>query len=267
MIILIVGVVLIAAGVGCLFGRKRESRKMSLLAGTEVSTVKSLYDIYGSIGETLGGDMESASLDMVSVQGTVECNDPLISPKANVSCVYFRSLLEREVERKEIRTTTDKDGKTTQETEWVRSWDTISDDQRNTEFRINDGTASISIKPAGANIDVETKVMDQYDREAPQGLRGVIGTISSDRRVLGYRTREWCLKVGQRSFVLGAIQPAGRDLCIGAPSERDKMFLITDKSRDQVVQASKTAQKFWLVGAIALFVIGAALVIIGPFIA
>jgi hypothetical protein len=125
-------------------------------------------------------------------------------------------------------------------------------------FAVEDRWGAVGVRGEGAEVDA-LEVMNRFEKDPGEGditLGGVTINLGGGERTLGYRYVESVLRVDEPVYVLGVVQEDGQ---IGAPaeSEREKRFLISYRSEEQLEKKYRR-NALWL-GLIAgsLFLFGA----------
>jgi hypothetical protein len=212
-------------------------------------------------GEVGGGLFKQ----QVGVQGRIECEQPLQSELAGVACVAYRFRVERRWE--EDYEERDDQGNMRQQTR--SGSDTVASNERRTPFWLNDGSARLPVTPDGAKMDME-KVHDRFEPGNP-GNRLQLGSFQFDlggyspgrRRVIGYHYSEEVLPLGRTVYILGAASDAGGALAIARDQEEKHPFLISFKTREQLIKSARQTATFTRYAAYACAPIGAILAIVG----
>ena len=92
-------------------------------------------------------------IGLVEVKGTTQCEAPLESYLAGISCVYFSYEIEERWSREVTETVTDDKGNTHTETRTETGWSTVASETQSTPFYIEDDTGSVLVRPEGARIE------------------------------------------------------------------------------------------------------------------
>lgn len=142
-------------------------------------------------------DAAHVFVGMNEVVGTaVPVDQPLVAPYSATECVWYRSLVEREV-----RSGNDN-----------RRWKTESDDQSDAPFWIEDRTGRVLVRPKGASVDAPRRHRAEHgSRPQRYGRMSVLGSLAGAGAMppsLGldasrYRTTEWHLLPGDPVYALG----------------------------------------------------------------
>jgi hypothetical protein len=234
-VLTIVAVVAAAVGAGLLWWRSRVGGEMDAMAATQTSAAK---DIAGKAAGTL-----------VELKGVFRSDAPLVSEFEQKPCVYYRSLVEREVER----ASTDSNGRR----ETKREFETVTDVWKSAPTRLEDASGSVAVDFNGAKVEA-LQVHRRYERD--NGIGALLGSALnvgglSVGGAIGHRYTEWIIEAGVPVYVLGTALAGGS---IGESADKSQAFVISIKSEEER-QASLTKTRMWtLVGAIGSFVLAAA---------
>ncbi|MFN5854799.1 MAG: E3 ubiquitin ligase family protein [Pseudanabaenaceae cyanobacterium] len=259
----IIGLILIVVGIVLFFVQKNYSTKLQSIRSATASTAAELQRIAGEIATEIGsGNLR----EYVKIRGTVHCANPLISELKEVPCVYYSMRVVREYE--EDYTTRDSDGKTRRATR--RGSETISSNTQSIPFTLKDRSGEITVNPNDGNIET-VQVLNEFRRENVAGSAlsfgnftlSLSGNFGSGRRTLGYRYTESILPCDREVLVIGTAADEGGQVTLRKPTAKDKKFIISLKSEEELSQDTANAAKGFFYGMIAAFVVGVILVIVG----
>jgi hypothetical protein len=264
--LLILGIVLLVISGILLLIRVSQQKKLGSIARAEVTSIGQLKSLAGAVGGELQQLGSGAGFSqLVALSGQVRADDPLVSELGGDSCVYYSYTVEREYEET-YQETDSSSGR--QVTKTRTQTDNVARNERRCRFVLDDGTGTVTVEPESADMDSE-KVVERF--EPTPGTPGGVFQIGSfsvawessgigDRRTVGYRYRENALKVGSSAFVLGQANASGGDITIRKP-DRDA-YLISLKSREQLVGSARSAVKWLLYGAVAMDAAGVVLIVL-----
>lgn len=215
-------------GLIILWLRNNNRRDAKAMAATETSTAASVA--------------RAAPGTLVEVKGQIRCDAPVLSEYSGTPSVYFRSLLERDVEYEE----TGSDGKRQTRTRK----DTLHRNVGHATFFVEDESGRVLVHPHQADIDA---VMVHEEFQVPAHLAShLVNLLSSRQERLTYR--EYALAATGPVYVLGTVQP---DRSIGPPPpqtpDEKKVFVISHRSEEQMARASVRDQMLMLLAAGAVF--------------
>ncbi|HUZ00641.1 MAG TPA: E3 ubiquitin ligase family protein [Thermomicrobiaceae bacterium] len=241
----IAGIVCLGVGALLLWIGRGQQSKRNLVARVVTSNA-------GDVARLLPGEP-------VEVKGVLRCDAPLAGEISQQPCVYYDSRVTREYERRE------RDNNGNWHTD--RRSETVASNKQSTPFYVEDASGRVLVRPDGADLDAQ-KVVDRFEQAAAGGptiTLPMIGGVSlnlSGEGTVGYKYEEWALPVGSQVYVLGAAQESGE---IARPPEGSKSgkFIISYRS-EETLQREWGRNARWLAySAIALAVIGGALIVAG----
>lgn len=261
----ILGLILLVVGGVLWFVRGHQAhrgRHLKLAQNTPLGELKSLAAAVAK--EIGGGDWR----DYVSVCGTVEVPDPLISPMKGIPCIGYNNSVVREYEE----TVQERDANDRVTTRTQRGSETVSQERRSAPFEVVDAQGEqVTVNPDGADLDT-VEVLNEFQAGPLPGGNLTYGNFSrfvgqgnrgrGDRYTLGYRYRESVLPLGQTVTVVGLASDRTGRLTIEKPND-NRPFIISTKSQETLAKdATQGAQiAFWaMVGCLGL---GAILLLLG----
>jgi hypothetical protein len=83
------------------------------------------------------------------------------------------------------------------------------------------------------------------------------------RHPLGYHYHEEVLPLGRTVYILGAATDASGTLLVSKPAQRHTLFLVSLRSRDQLLQSAKQTMQYTLYAAAGCGALGALFVFVG----
>lgn len=133
-------------------------------------------------------------------------------------------------------------------------------------FYVRDETGKVLVHPSD-KIDGLRPAFSKFEKaNERRGTKVEIGrfkmTLPSNQRggTLGYRYEEWALPPKRRVFVLGEARDQGDALVVSEPVEGGD-FVISVKSEEELMAASRQRQQLFGIGAIACVVIGMGIIV------
>jgi E3 Ubiquitin ligase len=262
----ILGILLIAAA-GILYAVSQSNKRQSLaLAITDMMPVGDPLALYDKVSAEVG---KGAFVQRVTVQGTLECDQPLQAELSNAPCVAFRQRVERRYE--EEYEEQDGDGNRVRRTR--EGSESVSSNEGRTPFAVRDDTGRVAVALDGADLEMVTTV-DRFEPGNP-GMQGGMLQLGGfqlnlggfnpmeGRRTLGYHFHEEIVPVGRTVYVLGSATDAGGSLAIGTSHQRHEPFLVSLRNREQLLQSAKQTMAYTLYGAMGSAALGGLLVIVG----
>jgi hypothetical protein len=189
-------------------------------------------------GEIASNPSVADAKGLVSCEGAVSSQQPVIAPCSNSQCVYYELKVEKQVEESKM---TDKGLQTS------RTWKNVSEQKQGSCFQVNDGSGPLNVD-AREGIDADLK---QAYSGAPPGGQGLgilanmlTGAIfGGNERILQYRATERIIPAQGNLFVMGKL--AG-----GQITKTDGMMgklMLSTKGRDGLVGSVKTLSLILLI--------------------
>ncbi|MGI6253381.1 MAG: E3 ubiquitin ligase family protein [Aminivibrio sp.] len=249
---------LLAAG-GAYLAFVQSKKKEGLARELQFMKSTSLPELHESLKALDAEGLGDSFRDMVETNGSAETDGELKTPHSETPCAYFEASVTREYEQME--TYTDKDGKV--RTRRNKLYENVSSDKSSSPLYIADGGVRARIDLQGANLDLKSGE-DRYEpfkEDRGYSFFGVNFTVPSGTRTLGFRYKERLIPLGQPLYVVGEIRKSGGELRIGKPSEKDKPFIVSVKSEEEVLDSMKGSAKTTQYFGYALIVIGAAVAV------
>jgi len=260
MILLIIGVVLLALAGLFFFLRKRTLDKLLELRAMKHAPIAEILDTHSSVSSELG---TGSFRLMVETNGTVVCDEPLAAEISGERCAHYSYQVEERYE--ETYWERDAEGRDVQRTR--QSTRTVASGSRTARFHVADGDARILVRPDGARFDLQQSV-NSFE---PAGMGTAVGFagfsfVVSDphgHRILGYTYRESILPIGVSLYVIGEASDAGGELAITRPGEKNKPFVVSIKSEEEVMQGEQSKATWLMIGTIASALGGVAMIVLG----
>lgn len=189
-------------------------------------------------GEIASNPSVADAKGLISCEGAVATQQPIVAPCSNSQCVYYELKVEKQIEESKM---TDKGLQTS------RTWKNVSEQKQGSAFQVNDGSGAVAVD-AREGIDADLK---QSYSGAPPGGQGLgilanmlTGAIfAGNERVLQYRATEKIIPAQGNLFVMGKL--AG-----GQITKTDGMMgklMLSTKGRDGLVGSVKTLSMILLV--------------------
>src|SRR5215471_12427318 len=198
-VLVVIAAVAVIGGVGLLWWRSRVGRELGLMTATKTSSAR---DVAGMAPGTV-----------VVLKGKLAADAPLKGEFSGRECVYYRALVEREVERDER----DSDG--TRRTD--RSYETVSSIEQHAACRLEDASGAVAVDFTGAKVEA----IQSHQRYEPAGAISVVGIVLNvGGTVLGQRYTEWIIPPGIPVYILATVLSGGS---VGASPTRSNPFVIS----------------------------------------
>jgi hypothetical protein len=268
-----VGLVLVVVAIVLFVLSRKAGDRALFMQATETKPIGEIRALVAEIAADLGPG-GTGYAEFAEFKGTVVCDNPITGEFSGAPAAVVRTRVERQIET--LRETRDSQGNV--RTEWHRSSETLSSNNQEAEFHIDDGSGRLRVNPKGARLDL-VKLVDRFEPPgAVEGMRGgqfavsmggyslsVGGIHGADRRTIGYRFVEEALPVDRRVYALGEVADTEEGLVLRKPSDDDKKrpYVLSTKSEEELVKAAKSSAVWMKLGAAVLGLGGIALAVFG----
>lgn len=258
--VLIAGAVLILIAVGAaLYARSErgDARKATL---TETMACGDVATLSQGVGDEVGAGSFAQRCEVVG-KASAGPAGLLKGPESGLDAVWARSKVTHKYWVMEQSTV---DGRTTRSRQ--EREETVSEQETEAAFAVDDGSGSVVVEPRGATIDSPEQVVDRFEPSTgDQGDDGLLARFlrsGGDSGTLGFTHEEWIIRPGTRLYVQGEVADRTGTLLFAEPQDGGS-FLVSTRSEQQIVSgALKTAKIATAVGAVA-GLLGVALVLAG----
>ena len=201
---------------------------------------KILSTPFKKTGEIAANPAVADAKGLVSCEGAVQTQQPIMAPCSNTPCVYYELKVEKRVEHVKM---TDKGRQVT------REWRNVSEQKQGSYFQLNDGSGPIGVD-GREGLDADLK--QSYSGAPPggQGL-GILANLltgalfSAGEAVLEYRATEKILPAQGNLFAMGKL--SGGQLT--KPDGMMGKLILSPKTRDGLVGSVKTMSTLLFVGS------------------
>lgn len=274
MVVSVIGVALIIIGVVCIFMKKSSQKKVMALSLTDTYTAAKLIELQ----KTIAGEMGAGSFrQLAEVKGVIECPDPLTAELSKEKCLYYKSEVDIEYEETYYE---DNPQTKRRELKTRRTSENITCVERGADFYVKDDTGKVRINPAGAELDL-TKSVDRFEPATNVNYSNgairwgnfsfSVGSNYSDytregRKILGYKFSEYIFPLKQKVFVIGEATDSMGELQIAKPTADDGVFMISNKSEEQLAKEAKSSAQMLDIASKVCFAVGAIMAVAGFFI-
>ncbi len=188
----------------------------------------------------------------VEVEGTVSCDNPVISLAAKVPCCYARTTVARQVRKTRMVRESDSDGKSYSREETTYEWTVDLSETSSAIFKVHDKSGYTLVDPAKARIDLETVCDEQVSYREPW-FEGSVG--HSDTGL--YKIQESAFLPKGFVYVLGRATDTEEGVAMirspekGYMDPKKKFFMISRKSEKELTlsRQKKARWLFWLSNA------------------
>jgi len=245
----LIGLGLVGLGFVLIKMRKTREYHLTSFMVSREATIADLKSEFDQVSDGLG---KGYYKQIIALHGQIETSSPLKSELTGQNCVKFRTLVEREWE--ETRRERNQRGESVERV--ITGTDTLSSNEQQQPFYVNDGTGTIRVSPDRADADLE-KVTDRYEAASQLQSGGYVNignlqfnlvqNLASQRRLLGYRYQEWILPVNRRVFIHGEVTDSGGELTFQHPSDekKEEPYIISLKSKSELIgNTQKNIQMF-----------------------
>jgi hypothetical protein len=257
--LILIGLVLIVAGVAGFFYMQHTKRELHAMTGTDTMTIPQLEDLR-RISDDLGA--RGGFRKVAEVVGSVHPRPEgaLVAEVTKSECVWYRYRIDRQYEHVEYR-----DGKRYRS---KRTEKVVEHTSSEGYALIDQQGRTIGVDPNGTSPDGVEQSVNRYEphhggggRSELFGIRLPAALGGGRDSTLGYEYKEWLIRPGRRLYILGEVHDKIGPLVIGRP-EQGGHFLISTRTEDELRADRVQRHKFLAVGVIVA-VIGGFGVLIG----
>lgn len=188
--------------------------------------------------------VEGVFIGLTEVKGDSECDSPLTSYLAGVTCVHYNFSVQEHWRR--TVSYTDSDGKRRTKTE--SGWKTVRSDDVRCPFFVRDETGAIRIDPHKAQMQGDSVFSQTVTRGHrlyyQKGPRYSVANSTGRRRFT-----ETAVQVDKRLYVMGTAKL--REDIVEPEIRHDPdaaMFLISTRGEEQIVRGYNTGAVLWAIG-------------------
>ena len=266
MVLLIIGIIVAAIGVGLWVAKGKKEGKASLLATTDTSDVKDVNELYESMRNSVG---DGSFTHFVELKGKAHSETPLTSELSNERVVYYKSKVVHEFKKLEEK----KDSNGNIKKDWVNRKETVSENTRWADgFGINDDTGFIEIDATKAELHTEqlysnfeaAGVGDNSAMSLKIGNFSIgMGQKNPGIKTIGYRSEEHGIRMNTRIYVTGDANDRDHRLIVSKPQDSGQPFIVSVKSEEEITQQLDSGANGMKWGAYICWGGGAGLVIAG----
>ena len=265
---LAIGLGLLGLAVLLWFLHKSSLRSARALSVLPTSTAREVRELCEAVAKEIGA---GSFAEVVEVKGVANCPQPLESEFGRTPCIYYASRVIREYETREEYEDTNK------QRQWrtVRKNETVASNSARTRFALDDGTGTILVDPEGADLSAP-KALERFKPEGHRAsasdpsffgmvFEAVRASRDADDRTLGYRYVEEVIPTGARLYVVGEATDNQGQLVVRKPSTKDRKFIISLKSEEDLIKSHRSTARWLQAGAAASAVAGAVLMVLSFF--
>lgn len=267
--LILIGLVLIAAGVAGFFYMQHTKRELHAMIGTDTMTIPQLEDrrrISDDLGALGHSDAERQPVGsgrpaggfrtIAEVVGNAHPRPegPLVAEVTKSECVWYRYRIDRQYEHVEYR-----DGKRHRS---KRTEKVVEHTSSEGYALIDEQGRTIGVDPIGTNPDGVEQSVNRYEPHHGRGGRSEMFGIrlpaplgGGRDSTLGYEYKEWLIRPGRRLYILGEVHDKIGPLVIGRP-EQGGHFLISTRTEDELRSDRVQRHKLLAVGVIVAVIAG-----------
>lgn len=251
--------------------KSKRAGKSALLELMDTSRISDVKENHKEMVSSMGSGNFTF---FVEVKGKSFAETPLKSEISEEEVVYFKSTVEHQYEKLESK----KDADGNVKKEWVKHTDIVSENERwAAGFGVKDDTGFIAINPKKSKLDTE-KLHSNFEKGDPnqneqsnglnikfKGLSFGIGgkSMNNGLRTIGYHYEEVGIRMNQPLYVVGEANDRDGQLIISKPTNKKNPFIISSKTKDELLGGLGSAVKGFMYGAIGAWAIAVVLLVIG----
>ncbi|GAB4338684.1 MAG: E3 ubiquitin ligase family protein [Flammeovirgaceae bacterium] len=254
--VFLIGIALIGLGVFLIFQQKQLTSKANLMQDTDTTTVEAINENLKEMSSSFGlGNFSLYS----ELKGIARTNNPLLSTFSKKPCVYYKTLITRKYEVLEER----RDSNGNYHKTWATREDVVSSNEEKLEFELEDKTGKILVNMDGASVEA-SQVFDTFENgKQSSRFEDLFFPDSHNARTIGFRYTEFAIPQNAPVYVLGDANDRSGVLKIGRSTDREKRYIISTKSEEQMVHEAKSGATMAKYGSWASIVIGIGVLIYG----
>jgi hypothetical protein len=229
---------------------RRASRAPALMEATPTVTCESLQST----------PWESSAQQVIEVVGrarTLDGEEPLHGEFSGKPCVWYRSVIVEDYWDWEY-------DPGEQASSRMETYRLIYDFETDRPFRIDDGTGSVHIHPAGATVEVPLVLYEkEEDEKSSWKDRFLNATFGNGENVIGHRRQEWAIYPDDELYVLGAVAGEAGSVRIERPTADGADFLLTSQPEADVVADRRGSVRPYAVAGASAGVFGVFFLAVG----
>lgn len=259
--VIVVGVLLILAGIGGFFYMRHTKSQLHAMIGTETLSIPRLEEDR-RISDGLGARGGFRRTSEVVGAAHPRPEGPLVSEISKTECVWYRYEVRRQYERVEYRDGRRRYSKHTEKVTEHTSYDGYA--------LIDEQGRTIGVDPNGTKPEGVEQTVNRFEPASGGGSQefALFGIQlpnflnSGQNSTIGFEYREWVIRPGQRMYILGEVHDKIGPLVIGKP-EQGGHFIISTGTEDELRRSRTQRHKFLAIGVVAATVIGVIVTVIG----
>jgi hypothetical protein len=252
-----IGIILLLAAGGCLWGAARSQRKVHAMMAAETLSIPELLERQ-RIATELGGPGTFRLVCEVVGETVPAPVGMLRSELTGTDCVWHSARVQRRYKHYDR----DSDGDTTVTTRT----ETVSEQTSPHGWALLRDGHTIGVDHGGRRPDGAEQVLDRFEQaQQPVGVGSVLGALMGGDRdeTIGYQHTEWVLRPGTRMYVLGEVDDRDGPLVIRPPREGRTPFVLSTRTEEELTDSSRKGQRVWAFVAAGVALAGLALIVLG----
>lgn len=208
--------------------------------------------------EIATGEGRTWTETQVVIRGVVSCEAPLRAERTQTLCVHYQIKTWRDYLQSQFRGNF---------LSTLRESELISQTQRSVPFQVTDETGMIRVEPTGALIDTlqtseEFRPVEQELEPGRNLLNRALDLFLVGQQTLGYRETEQLLPLNERVYVVGQAERRGDDLVLGKPEDEAQPFVISLRSKGQLIDQVRREALFQGISAGVLLLVGVGILLL-----
>ncbi|MCX7736786.1 MAG: E3 ubiquitin ligase family protein [Candidatus Kapabacteria bacterium] len=248
MVYIIVSLICIAIGVALIFRRTKLLTQVTDISIAGMDSIEDIIEQLKFVSEEI--EKPNALKRIVEFNGTISDESFITSELSQKSCVYYNvKVEERYEETYYIQNKNRRERHTRTGTKTIRNeiyWN---------NFYVIKDNLKIKVDPSNCREIDTTLAFSRYEPYKKSSGR--------DYRILGHQYTETLLPIGSKVYIVGEISYDGEDFLIKKPDDTSSPFIISMKSKEEILQKKKSSADLTLIGAILLFIASVIFFIVG----
>ncbi|OZM75282.1 helicase [Amycolatopsis antarctica] len=257
----IIGVLLILAGVGGFFYMRHTKSELHAMIGTETLSIPQLED-NRRISDELGARGGFRKVSEVVGAAHPRPEGALVSEISKTECVWYRYEIRRQYERVQYR-----DGRR----HYSKHMERVAEHTSSAGYAlIDDQGRTIGVDPNGTKPEGVEQTVSRFEPSSGNdnqsmelfGVRLPNFLSSGQNSTIGFEYKEWVIRPRSRMYILGEVHDKIGPLVIGRP-EQGGHFIIATKTEDELRHSRSQRHRLLSIGVIAATVLGLVVTVIG----
>lgn len=258
---IIIGIILAVIGAVLVFYLRPKTKSAVLeMKFMQTKSISELKDIFNQMSNNELTDYR----EFVELKGNVTDDTLVDAPFSNKRVAYCESKLSQVTEDKEHYI----DSQGRQQTRIRKNENVISNERTSQLITMTDSSSkekvTLEINASGCKLDIP-KTFDRFENKRNLNGYRYFNSWSWDRfggETIGFKMEERTIMPNQNLYVIGEAFKVGDSIHIGKPMDSKKPFIVTTKSEEDLINSSNKNAMLYLIGGIALMVIGVVMLFI-----